>query len=178
MDRDPSKASRARDSFRREKLLTGEPAVCTDVVMDYLVSAGVRAPGENRSCTVFEGYVKSHPESYSVFTQNVEYPGVGKEPHFSVPCQIGDVMTFHKKNGNRHIIVVTQVGSNGVPTEVMDSSAVCLGLGKRPFLHENPKETVTDFHGRVRTLAVFGPELIVTNIIRPHYTKANRNLLA
>lgn len=175
VNQDPAKAEKVRDSFGREKILSGKPAICTDIIMEYLNKAGVRAPEANRSVYVFEGYAKRHPENYSVFSQGLKFPGYGKELKFDIPAQTGDIMTITRANGDRHISIVGKV-INGVPAEMVDSSAINQGVGKRPFLAIDKNDTVTDFNGHVRTRAIVGPGVVVINIIRPHYKLPLRDL--
>jgi hypothetical protein len=170
VDKDPQKAQRVKDSFGREKILTGAPALCTTAVIELLSQAGIAVPKENRSVYRFQNYVKNH-KSYTVIPQNLKFPGYGKLIKFPVPAQVGDVITTKKivnGFGQNHISIVTEV-KDGFPTKVLDSSAVNVGIGQRPFLSATPADLITDAKGHPRSKALFGPEVIVTSIIRPHY---------
>ncbi len=170
VDKDPKKAQRVKDAFGREKVLTGKPALCTTAVLELLSQAGLAVPKEGRSVYRFQNYVNNH-KSYTVIPQAMKFPGYGKLVKFPVPAQVGDVITTKKiinGVGQNHISIVTEV-KNGFPTKVLDSSAVNAGIGERPFLSDSPADLITDAKGRPRSKALFGPEVIVTSIIRPHY---------
>lgn len=174
--RDPSRASRVVDGFGNEKLLTGTPALCDDVVTEFLNQNGIRIPAE-RSVAILEKHFKKHPRTYTMFHQGVAFPGYGNDIKLSIPCQPGDIITS-SRGGGRHIFLVTRVDSKGTPVEVLDSSAMNQGVGKRPFLGKNPAEDLTspDFRGHARSRAVVGPGIIVNYVIRPRYSISLQNL--
>lgn len=177
VDRNPAKASKVTDWFGREKLLTGTPMLCDDVITEFLPQVGIRLPAE-RSVAILETYFSKHPDTYTMFPQNVKFEGYGKECKPSVPCQVGDIITSSRGSG-RHIFIVMNVDSKGVPTEVMDSSAINQGVGLRPFIGKNPSEDLIDpdFHGNRRSKAVVGPGIALSYVIRPRYQTSLQNLV-
>lgn len=178
VSRDPKKATRVVDQFGREKLLTGEPAICDDVITEFLNKVGIRTPYE-RSVAILERVFQKNKENFTMFKQGLDFQDYGKEFKPTVPCQVGDIMTSSRGPG-RHIFIVTKVDGNGIPTEVMDASAVNQGIGKRPFIGKTPAEDFTnpDFHGHPRSRGVIGPGVTLNYIIRPRYKKINTNLVA
>ncbi|MEK7545009.1 MAG: D-alanyl-D-alanine carboxypeptidase family protein [Patescibacteria group bacterium] len=172
VSRNKANAATVVDQFGRTKQLTGKPAVCTDIVMEYLHKTGLPSPLANRSTALFEQYVQRRPESFVFIPHNLSFPGYGKRINLRVKCQVGDIMTT-SKNAGRHIFIVSKIDAEGFPTEVIDSSAVNQGVGKRPFLGQSAQtDELTDFKGKKRSKAVFDTGITLNSIIRPRYPES------
>ncbi len=175
VSKDPSKASTVKNAFDKEKTLTGTPALCDDVITEFLPQVGIRIPAE-RMVHLLEDHFRKHPETYAVFRQGMKFEEYGKDFKPSVPCRVGDIMTSSNPRG-RHIFIITKVDEGGVPTEVMDSSAVNQGIGTRPFIGKEATEDLfKDKRGKDRSRSVIGPGITLNYLIRPNYKTSLQNL--
>ena len=173
VSRDPKKASTALDRITdKPKILTGEPKLCIDMVLDCMKqSFNLEVPKDCRSTAKFEDYAAANPKNYKTFRINKNFPGFDNSPDLGIKCKVGDILTTMKTKGDygRHSMIITKVDSNGTPTEILNSASITNGVGLRPFF--SPKIIVEDFRGWRRYAGVFSPNIKVVSVIRPNYTK-------
>jgi len=175
-------------NFSGEILETSKkPMVCADLIVNVLSDLGfgkildfdngktfvdVRFESEVlENAWRFTDYLKEQIENKKEFFDIIdidlsmkffsEKKNLKKLPSFKV----GDIVTVVSENGFRHIVFVSKVDKNNIPTKAIQTNF--RGTGETSFF--NTRVYGTDFKGSVRYNGIFRSEnYILDKIIRPN----------
>ena len=114
----------------------------------------------------FKEQIENKKDFFNIIFINKSFSSLDKKNHNSLPdFKVGDIVTIVSEKGFRHIVFVSEIDENNIPTKAYQTNF--LGTGETSFF--NTEIYGTDFGGKVRHNGIFLSEnSLLSTIIRPN----------
>jgi len=160
------------NNFTGENYETTErPFVCTDLIVFCVEQMGIKHRISKTGRKYFWRRISEIEESlkknrnFKVFVYNEPISYQEKKLPKGFTCMRGDIITISDADSSsRHVGIVTEVDSSGIPVKVIHSSGY-RGVVETPFLNSEEK---VDYRGKKRYDGFLYGNAIISQVIRPN----------